>query len=237
MSAPRERQHCRSGALPQPCRCKGLGSRHEFEQERAGADQGGSRRAARRRRRRPAGRRVRAGGGRADAPRRRAASRRVGIDVLVEVEPTALELARSAPPADLQAFVDGLADAVEADEDRDAAALKKFESRYLQLTKGFRGGYSLTAELDEAGGRAVEAMLTAYGQKKPLPDGSPDPRSKGQRHADALVEAAETALQVGDAPVVGKLPVAVTLVTDLETLRGEAKRWQPGSALATVCRH
>jgi hypothetical protein len=122
-----------------------------------------------------------------------AAARRVGIDVLVEAEPTLLTLARSAPPADLQHAIDGLAAAVDADEDRDAAALAGYESRHLQLTKSFRGGYAIAGELDEAGGLAVEAMLTAYAQKKRLPDGSPDPRTKGQRQADALVEAAETA--------------------------------------------
>ena len=44
-------------------------------------------------------------------------------------------------------------------------------------------------------------------------------------------------LEHGERPTVGKAPVAVTLVTDLDTLRGEAPAWAPGSALSSIFRH
>jgi Domain of unknown function (DUF222)/HNH endonuclease len=164
------------------------------------------------------------------------AARRVGADVLTEAEPVLLALAKTAPPRQLRLAVDRLAAAVDADDDRDAAALAVHEDRYLHLTPGFQGGMEVTGRLDEAGGRLVQAMLTALGQPAPLPDGTPDPRTRGQRAADALVEAATTVLNLGDTPVVGKLPVAVTLVTDLPTLRAEAPSWAPSSPLATIIR-
>ena len=161
---------------------------------------------------------------------------RVGVDVVAEAEPVLLTLAVAAPPAELKAAVDRLAAAVEADEDREAAALRRHEGRHLHVTPGFGGGYDVSGSLDEAGGAVLVAYLQAAGGKHPLPDGTPDPRTRGQRWADALVEGATVLLDAPDVPTVGKLRAAVTLVTDLDTLRAELPSWAPSHPLVTVHR-
>ena len=108
-----------------------------------------------------------------------AAAKRVGGDVLADAEPTLLTLAKSAPPQQLRVAVDRLATAVDADDDRDARALARHEGRYVRLTEGYDGGYDLAGALDEAGGRILQALLTAHGGRHRLPDGTPDPRSRG----------------------------------------------------------
>ena len=165
------------------------------------------------------------------------AAKRLGPDLLAEAEPILLPLAKAAPPAQVGHAVDRIAQATDADEDRDARALRQHADRYLLLTAGLDGGRNVTGYLDEAAALKVEAMFTAYAQPRPLPDESPDPRSLGQRQADALVELAEMALTLPDAPRVGRQPVTVTLTTDLETLRNEAPTWSPRSAIAAVFRH
>ena len=165
------------------------------------------------------------------------AAKRLGPDVLAESEPILLPLAKAAPPAQVGHAVDRIAQATDADDDRDARALRQHADRYLLLSPGLDGGRNVTGYLDEAAALKVEAMFTAYAQPHPLPDESPDPRSLGQRQADALTELAELALTRPDVPTVGRQPVTVTLTTDRETLRNEAPTWAPTSAVAAVFRH
>jgi hypothetical protein len=159
--------------------------------------------------------------------------------VLTEAEPMLLGLAKVAPPAQLQVAVERLADAVAADDSRDRTALEEHEGRCLEvLPLGTDGGAVVRGWLDPAGATVVRAWLDASAQKQALPDGSPDPRTKGQRQADALVDAATSTLQVQQEQgrVVGGLPVGVTLTLDLDTLQGTAAAWAPSSVVAGVFR-
>jgi Domain of unknown function (DUF222)/HNH endonuclease len=59
---------------------------------------------------------------------------------------------------------------------------------------------ALSGRLDAEGMATVRTALDALAKPNPAADGTPDPRSAGQRLADALVELARRALDSGDLP-------------------------------------
>ncbi|RKS75318.1 uncharacterized protein DUF222 [Motilibacter peucedani] len=145
---------------------------------------------------------------------------RVGT-TMEEAESTLLELARRSSADQLRLAVDRLVQVVDPDETATERAERQRAARHVNITPGFDGTWSLSGLLDPADGVLVKAAFDAFSGRQPLPDGTPDPRTKGQRTADALVQLAGTALATGNAPTVGGIAPHVSLVLDLPTLRGE----------------
>ncbi|RKS72448.1 uncharacterized protein DUF222 [Motilibacter peucedani] len=146
---------------------------------------------------------------------------RVGTPTMAAAEDTLLGLARTSSPDQLRLAVDRLVQVVDPDETATARAERQRALRHLNITPGFDGTWTLSGLLDPADGALVKAAFDACSRLQALPDGSPDPRTKGQRTADTLVQFAATALATGQAPTVGGVAPHVSLVLDLPTLRGE----------------
>jgi hypothetical protein len=72
------------------------------------------------------------------------------------------------------------------------------DERTASLSPGFDGGFDLTASLGEHGGQVLAAALAAFRSGDQT---AGDPRTPGQRQADALVGLAEHYLASGDAPL------------------------------------
>ncbi|RKS72580.1 HNH endonuclease [Motilibacter peucedani] len=148
--------------------------------------------------------------------------RKLGVPTMAAAEETLLGLACTSSPEQVRLAVDRLVQVVDPDETATERAERQRASRHLHVAPGFDGTWTVTGLLDPADGALVKAAVDAHSRRRPLPDGSPDERTRGQRMADALVEFAAAALAAGDAPTVGGTTAHVTLVLDLETLRAEA---------------
>src|SRR3954468_14137481 len=69
--------------------------------------------------------------------------------------------------------------------------------------------------------RPPRAVLVPLAGPVPLPDGTPDPRSGGERMADALTDAFTRLLDTGTLPEGGRPEPHVILVVSLEALLAE----------------
>jgi hypothetical protein len=80
-------------------------------------------------------------------------------------------------------------------EPRDERA---WRSRELRITNIGGGRHRITGTLTDEGAALLNAALDPLAAPRPAHDGTPDPRSPGQRYADGLVEMASTFLRFGD---------------------------------------
>ncbi len=92
-----------------------------------------------------------------------------------------------------------------------------FERRWLHINPMLDGMHSLDGVLDAAGAAALRSALDALSRSH----GAEDPRSHGQRHADALVELAHHALDSGRLPSRRGAKPHVNVTTTLEGLKGQ----------------
>ena len=83
---------------------------------------------------------------------------------------------------------------IETLEDDEADRHRQRELRFNDTTG------ALSGRLDAEGMATVRTALEVLAKPNPAADGTPDPRSAGQRLADALVELARRALNAGDLP-------------------------------------
>lgn len=168
---------------------------------------------------------------------------RLGPDTVSAAQDTLLALAKASSPEQVKTAAERLVQVIEPDETLEARAYRQRAERHLRIAAGFDGTWTLDGVLDPADGAVVKTAIDALAVRRPLPDGTPDPRTRGQRAADALVEMAGTVLGQGDTPVVNGIRPHVTLVLDLPTLRAElssghpAEPGKPGNPLVTVFTH
>ena len=145
-----------------------------------------------------------------------------GPDDVAKVETSLVELAEQADPLTLSRACRRLriqaAPQPAGDDDWDA-----FAQRELSLSPTFAGMTAISGTLDPLSAETVMTAIHAFA----APTGGDDPRTAGQRRADALVEICHRVLTGGQAPVNGGLRPHVTVVVPLATLEERADA-QPG---------
>lgn len=107
-----------------------------------------------------------------------------------------IDFARDHDPAMLAMLCRELRIRSGADEDAEAAAQRKFESRYLTMNATIDGMVHLDGMLDGESAATVDAALLPLMSN--ADDG--DDRTRAQRRVDALAELAGLALSFGDLP-------------------------------------
>jgi hypothetical protein len=127
------------------------------------------------------------------------------------VEKELVTAAESVGPAHLGRFARELIARL-TDEDAEAAAQRKYDSRWMTLSETFNGMHALDGMLDPASAATVKAALAPLLMKV----GTDDNRSAGERMADGLVTIAEQAMAAGGLPEHGgeKPQVIVTIAWD-----------------------
>ena len=152
------------------------------------------------------------------------ATRQVGAERVGTVESELLALARSAGPQRLRLATEHLRYCLDPDAaDRDA--VRAYAKRELSLATTIGGLVSIQGLLDPVSGATVLAAVTALTP----PPREDDPRTAGQRRADALTELCRRALDHGDLPHTGGEKPHLLITVAYETLRG-----QPGAAPAAL---
>jgi hypothetical protein len=106
-----------------------------------------------------------------------------------------LTFAREHDPGMLAALCRELRVRTGADEDAEAAAQHKYDSRFLTITDTFEGTARIDGMLDPESAATLRAALAPL--IVPTVD---DSRTSGQRHADALIDLARLALDFGGLP-------------------------------------
>ena len=144
-----------------------------------------------------------------------------------QAEAILLEAARHVDPLEVDRLARELRARVDPDATSDALE-KRFASRHLSVAPTFGGMVHLDGLLDQATGEAVLAALTPLA----APTGADDPRSAGQRRADALGQLARLALSSGQLPQQSGAPPTVLVTIDLDTLREQlGSGWAPGTGM------
>ncbi len=101
-----------------------------------------------------------------------------------------------------------------------------YEDRWLRLDLHFRGAGRLEANLTPECAAAVAALLDALGKKA----GPEDDRSAGQRHHDALEEAARMLLATGALPDIAGQPAQMLVHANLDQILGRLSPADTGDA-------
>jgi hypothetical protein len=154
------------------------------------------------------------------------AARQIGLDHVRASLDTLLGLATTASPRHLRVATQHLRHCVDPDATgRDA--VKKYEKRELSVAPTLDGMVVVNGMLDETAGATVIAALDAL-MPPPRDD---DPRTAGQRRADALTELCRRSLDSGDLPTVKGEKPHLVLTLSYEELVG-----QLGAAPATLDR-
>ena len=110
------------------------------------------------------------------------------------------------------------------------AALEREEARHaarqeLTLTHGADGSRRFRGQLGPEGGALLDAALAAVSGPRPAQDGTPDPRTPGQRRAEGLLELIALATQTDGMPEHGGEPVTLTVITTRRLPRHRHRRW------------
>ncbi|GED98350.1 HNH endonuclease signature motif containing protein [Gordonia crocea] len=88
------------------------------------------------------------------------------------------------------------------------------------ISRTDEGRVTLEADLDQLSGEKLHTALDALAKPIPAPDGSPDPRPRSQRTADALVAMISSYLASRNRPTVGGIVPHITMTVPLPTLLG-----------------
>jgi hypothetical protein len=140
--------------------------------------------------------------------------KRVDVEQAQQAEADLAGFAREHDPnvlAKLAAYLLHLLE-TETLEDDEADRRRQRELRFNDTTG------ALSGRLDAEGMATVRTALEALAKPSPAADGTPDPRSAGQRLADALVELARRALNAGDLPASHGNPPQMMIVAGLDAL-------------------
>ena len=132
------------------------------------------------------------------------------------VETELVTAAESVDPGRLGSFTRELIARL-TNDDAEAAAQRKYDSRWLRLSETFEGMTSVEGMLDPASAASIKAALS------PLlaSTGPDDQRTHGQRTADALVTVAELALAAGGLPETGGEPPQVIVTIGYDQLTAQ----------------
>ena len=109
--------------------------------------------------------------------------------------------------------------------EREQRAFRRRELRMADLGDGLT---RLSGQLDAESAALVRSALDPLAAPDPAADGTPDPRSAGQRMADALVELARRGCAAGDLPASHGVQPHIALIVSIGTLQARTGR-QPGA--------
>ncbi|WP_173163648.1 HNH endonuclease signature motif containing protein [Phytohabitans suffuscus] len=147
----------------------------------------------------------------------------LGPDLVGEAEAVLIDQAEQFEPAILRKAGERILSHVapEIADARDAAALRRqearaWQTRAFQLTRLGDGRVRVTGWLDEAGAATVDAALDPLCAPRHDND---EPRTPGQRRADALVEVCGLATRTGELPDNGGQPPHVVVTVPFDVLR------------------
>lgn len=139
-------------------------------------------------------------------------------DVTPEERPDAeeilVELARSAPPAHVATAARDVIERLVSREQQEAAEQRRFEQRHFSIAKTFGGMVAFSGLADPESGDVLMAAVEALSQKF----GADDPRSPGQRRADALTDMARHVLSCSGLPDNGGERPQLVVTMALESL-------------------
>jgi hypothetical protein len=136
-----------------------------------------------------------------------------------------LGFAREHDPGLLARYIEQVRVMTGADENAEAAAQRKYDSRWVKLSSTFDGMTAISGMLDPVSAAKLQAALAPMMVK--LPD---DDRTSTQRCADALAEMAEFMLRHGQLPDHGGERPQVIVTIPLSELRDGLETGQVGSA-------
>jgi len=140
-------------------------------------------------------------------------ARQVGVEHVAASEETLLNVATSGNPERLRVATQHLRYCVDPDgADRDA--VKAYERRELSVAPTIYGMVSIQGMLDPTSGATVLAAIDALTP----PPRDDDPRTAGQRRADALTELCRLALDSGALPKVNAEKPHLLVTIPYETL-------------------
>lgn len=94
------------------------------------------------------------------------------------------------------------------------------------------GRVRVEADLDQVSGEKLLTALEPLTKAVPAPDGGRDPRTKGQRCADGLIELVSTYLANPDRPIAGGVVARVALTVPLPVLIPDTPLADAGTAMA-----
>jgi hypothetical protein len=122
--------------------------------------------------------------------------RKINPDSHQVVEANMITAAAKADPVALGSLGRSIRTMLDADDDVEAAAQRRYDSRWLVFNRTFRGMMHVEGMLDDEAAALLQAAITPLMDKA----GAEDDRSAVQRRADALTELAAAALTHGDVP-------------------------------------
>jgi hypothetical protein len=159
-----------------------------------------------------------------------AGTQELPTQVTAEAEPALLDAARRLDPGRLRRVLDQLR--LVADPDgAEAKAERRHTRRGVWLTATWEGMVAVDGLLEAEAGQMVLAALEPLAR----PHSAQDPRSGGQRRADALAELARRALEGGRLPQTGGVRPQLMVTVDLDSLTTGAgavgchRRWGLGA--------
>ena len=151
--------------------------------------------------------------------------RKVPAEIREVFEKELVTAAASCEPTELARFAREIRSRLGADEDAEAAAQRRYDSRWLRLTATFDGMHAIDGMLDPAGAATLNAALAPLLERA----GDADDRTAGQRCADGLVTLAETAMAAGELPEHGGEKPQVILTIPYADLAADLDAGQPGA--------
>jgi hypothetical protein len=140
----------------------------------------------------------------------------VAVDDLLAAEEQMVEAARHMAPGDLRRMGVQVRNILDTDgpEPREDAARKREDVWMKNDDGGIKFGGFLAAENAEL----LATVLQSGAKPHKTPDGDPDPRPRGKRYADALVDALHIAAGSGELSGRGGIKPHITVTIDLNDL-------------------
>ena len=146
----------------------------------------------------------------------------VGAEVVAAAERRLLDNAARLDPTGLRKFAAAQAARVDPHGSGDLAARERRmrARRDLTISRERDGMHRVAGLLDPEGAAHVVTALDALARPRPSTEQGPDPRTPGQRRADALVELAQLASMADRLPDSGGVRPTVLVTIEHDALRG-----------------
>lgn len=142
------------------------------------------------------------------------------------IEKELVRAAECCDPTELARFAREVRSRLGAEESAEAAAQRRYDSRWVRLTPTFGGMHAIDGMLDPAGAATLSAALAPLLERC----GEDDLRSAGQRCADGLVTIAELAMAAGGLPEHGGEKPQVIVTIPWAALRADVESASGGCA-------
>lgn len=145
----------------------------------------------------------------------------VDADERAQAEQTLVQAAHALDPGAIAA----LGRAIRARLDQDGPAPKDPDLRNpvneLRWHTRANGEIDFKGRLGVEGGALLKAVLSPLAKPRPAVDGKPDPRTRDERHGDALVDVLRLAMNSGDLPSEGGERPTLLVTVRLDDLRDQ----------------